>query len=46
MGLLIAIFTLVVFLINFLIKKYVIQRIKRIEKIAQKVSIGDMNADF
>ncbi|MEH2262015.1 c-type heme family protein [Nostoc sp.] len=46
MGLLIAIFALVVFLINFLIKKYVIQRIRRIEKIAQKVSIGDMSADF
>ncbi|MCC5652543.1 DUF3365 domain-containing protein [Nostoc sp. XA013] len=46
MGLLIAIFALIVFLINFLIKKYVIQRIRRIEKIAQKVSIGDMSADF
>ncbi|MEH2140546.1 c-type heme family protein [Nostoc sp.] len=46
MGLLIAIFALVVFLINFLIKKYVIQRIRKIEKIAQKVSIGDMSADF
>ncbi|MCC5631561.1 c-type heme family protein [Nostoc sphaeroides] len=46
MGLLIAIFAIVLFLINFLIKKYVIQRIRRIEKIAQKVSIGDMNADF
>ncbi|MHC5597191.1 MAG: Tll0287-like domain-containing protein [Nostoc sp.] len=46
MGLLIAIFALVVFLINFLIKKYVIQRIRRIEKIAQKVSVGDMSADF
>ncbi|MEH2059173.1 MAG: DUF3365 domain-containing protein [Nostoc sp.] len=46
MGLLIAIFALVVFLINFLITKYVIQRIRRIEKIAQKVSVGDMSADF
>ncbi len=46
MGLLITIFAIVVFLINFLIKKYVIQRIRRIEKIAQKVSIGDMSADF
>ena len=46
MGLLIAIFAFVVFLINFLITKYVIQRIRRIEKIAQKVSIGDMSADF
>ncbi|MEA5602778.1 Tll0287-like domain-containing protein [Nostoc sp. UHCC 0252] len=46
MGLLITIFAIVVFLINFLIKKYVIQRIRKIEKIAQKVSIGDMSADF
>lgn len=46
MGLLIAIFAFVVFLINFLIKKYVIQRIRKIEKIAQKVSVGDMSADF
>ncbi|MEH2049960.1 Tll0287-like domain-containing protein [Nostoc sp.] len=46
MGLLITIFAIVVFLINFLIKKYVIQRIRRIEKIAQKVSVGDMSADF
>ncbi|MEH2353614.1 Tll0287-like domain-containing protein [Nostoc sp.] len=46
MGLLIAIFAIVVFLINFLITKYVIQRIRRIEKIAQKVSVGDMSADF
>lgn len=46
MGLLIAIFTVVLLLINFLIKKTVIQRIKNIEKIAQRVSTGDMNADF
>lgn len=46
MILLITIFAIVVFLINFLITKYVIQRIRRIEKIAQKVSIGDMSADF
>ncbi|WP_427156878.1 c-type heme family protein [Aliinostoc sp. HNIBRCY26] len=46
MGLLIAIFAVVLLLINFLIKKTVIQRIKKIEKIAQKVSTGDMSADF
>jgi HAMP domain-containing protein len=46
MGLLIAIFTIVLLLINFLIKKTVIQRIKNIERIAQKVSTGDMSADF
>ena len=46
MGLLIAIFAIVVFVINVLIKRYVIKRIRRIEKIAQKVSIGDLNANF
>ncbi|BAY11224.1 c-type heme family protein [Calothrix sp. NIES-2098] len=46
MGLLIAIFAVVVILINFLIKKTVIERIKRIEKIAQQVSTGDMEANF
>ncbi|WGV27502.1 Tll0287-like domain-containing protein [Halotia branconii] len=46
MGLLITIFAVVILLINFLIKKTVIQRIRKIEKIAQKVSTGDMSADF
>ncbi|UKP00192.1 c-type heme family protein [Nostoc sp. UHCC 0870] len=46
MGLLIAIFTIVLLIINFLIKKTVIQRIKNIERIAQRVSTGDMTADF
>ncbi len=46
MGLLLAIFAIVILLINFLIKKTVIQRIRNIEKTAQKVSTGDMNADF
>ena len=46
MGLLIAIFAIVVILINFLIKKAVIERIRKIEKTAQKVSTGDMNVNF
>jgi HAMP domain-containing protein len=46
MGLLIAIFAIVIFLLNFLIKKAIIQRIRKMEKIAQQVSIGDMSADF
>lgn len=46
MGLLITIFVIVILLINFLIKKYVIQRIRKMEKIAQKVSIGEMSDDF
>ncbi len=46
MGLLIVIFATVIFLLNFLIKKTIIQRIRKMEKLAQKVSIGDMSADF
>ncbi|MBD2197494.1 MULTISPECIES: c-type heme family protein [Calothrix] len=46
MGLLIVIFAIVVILINFLIKKTVIERIRKIEKTAQKVSTGDMTANF
>jgi HAMP domain-containing protein len=46
MGLLITIFAVVILLINFLIKITVIQRIRKIEKIAQKVSTGDMSVDF
>lgn len=41
-----AIFALIVLLINFLIKKTIIQRIKRISKIAQQVSNGEMSASF
>ncbi|BAY31883.1 sensor protein [Nostoc carneum NIES-2107] len=46
MGLLIVIFAVVIVLINFLIKKTVIERIRRIERIAQKVSTGDMESNF
>jgi HAMP domain-containing protein/type II secretory pathway pseudopilin PulG len=46
MGIVIAVFAIILFIINFLIKKSVIQRIKSIEKIAQKVSTGDMNTNF
>lgn len=46
MGLLIVIFAIVVILINFLIKKTVIERIRKIEKTAQRVSTGDMTANF
>ncbi|WP_026734781.1 c-type heme family protein [Fischerella sp. PCC 9605] len=46
MGLLIAIFAIVVLLLNFLIKKAIIQRIRKMEKIAQRVSTGDMSVDF
>ncbi|WP_017654815.1 Tll0287-like domain-containing protein [Fortiea contorta] len=45
-GILIAVFAVILLLINFLIKKYVVQRIRKIEKIAQQVSTGDMDASF
>ncbi|AFY36196.1 DUF3365 domain-containing protein [Calothrix sp. PCC 7507] len=46
MGILIAVFAVILLLINFLIKRTVIQRIRKIEKIAQKVSTGDTEASF
>ncbi len=45
-GILIFIFTIVIFLINFLLRKTVLERIKKIAKIAQKVSFGEMNVVF
>lgn len=39
-------FAIIVIVINFLIKKTVIQRIRRIENIAQRVSTGDMSVEF
>ncbi|MBR8833273.1 MAG: DUF3365 domain-containing protein [Stigonema ocellatum SAG 48.90 = DSM 106950] len=46
MGLLIVIFFIVILFINFFIKKSVIHRINKIQKIAQEVSIGNMSANF
>ncbi|MGJ5673981.1 MAG: c-type heme family protein [Nostochopsis sp.] len=46
MGLVIAIFAIVILLLNFLIKRAIVQRIKSIEKIAQQVSVGNMSIDF
>ncbi|MFB2772440.1 DUF3365 domain-containing protein [Pelatocladus sp. BLCC-F211] len=46
MGLVIAIFALVILLLNLLIKRAIVQRIKSIEKIAQQVSVGNMSIDF
>lgn len=46
MGIVVAVFAIILFIINFLIKKSVIQRIKVIEKTAQKVSTGDMDTNF
>jgi HAMP domain-containing protein len=39
-------FAIMILLINFLLKGTVIQRIKRISRVAQAVSMGDMDAQF
>ncbi|RUS94197.1 histidine kinase [Dulcicalothrix desertica PCC 7102] len=41
-----AIFTVIILVINLLLKKTVLKRIKRIADVAQQVSVGDMNATF
>ena len=46
LGILIGTFLLIVLLINFLLKRTVIQRIQKIAKTAQAVSRGDLKADF
>jgi len=46
LGILISTFLVVVFLINFLLKRTIIQRVQKIAKTAQAVSRGDMEADF
>lgn len=45
-GVIVTIFFAVILLINFLLRKAVIQRIKNISRTAQAVSIGEMSADF
>ncbi|WP_026734194.1 c-type heme family protein [Fischerella sp. PCC 9605] len=46
MGVLICIFAIILIVINVLLKKAVIQRIKSIANTAQKVSTGNMHVDF
>lgn len=46
MGILISIFAIVVLIINFLLRKAVIQPIKKMAKVAQAVSTGELNYDF
>ncbi|MBW4600911.1 MAG: DUF3365 domain-containing protein [Calothrix sp. FI2-JRJ7] len=41
-----AIFTVIVIIINLLLKKTVLKRIKKIADVAQQVSVGDMDASF
>ncbi|MEO1429823.1 MAG: DUF3365 domain-containing protein [Cyanobacteria bacterium J06633_8] len=45
-GIVVAIFSAVVLLMNLLLKKIVLQRINKISKVAEEVSIGNMDADF
>jgi HAMP domain-containing protein len=40
------IFTAIVIVINWLLSKIVLRRIKRISAVAEQVSVGDMDADF
>lgn len=46
MGILIAIFALVVLCINFALRRTVIQPIKKMSRVAQQVSTGEMGANF
>lgn len=46
MGVVVGIFAIVILAINLLLKKTVIQRIKKIAKTAQRVSVGEMDATF
>lgn len=46
MGILFGIFAIIILLINFLLKRSVIQPIKQMSKVAQRVSTGEMSADF
>ncbi len=45
-GIVAMIFTAVVVIINLLLKRTVLQRIKKIASVAEQVSVGDMNANF
>ena len=46
LGILAATFVVIVFALNFLLKRFVIRRIQKIARTAQAVSRGDMKADF
>ena len=46
MGILAIIFTITLVVMNQLLKKTVLQRIKRIATVAEQVSVGDMDANF
>lgn len=46
LGILAATFIVIVFALNFLLKRFVIRRIQKIARTAQAVSRGDMKADF
>ncbi|AFY56916.1 HAMP domain protein [Rivularia sp. PCC 7116] len=45
-GIVVVIFAVVVLLMNLLLKTTVLQRIKRISKVAEEVSVGNMDANF
>ncbi|MBR8833603.1 MAG: DUF3365 domain-containing protein [Stigonema ocellatum SAG 48.90 = DSM 106950] len=45
-GVMTSIFTTIIIIMNQLLHKTVLQRIKKIAAVAEQVSVGDMNADF
>lgn len=45
-GVIAVIFSAIVFVMNLLLRKTVLQRIKKIATVAEKVSVGDMDASF
>ena len=46
LGILVATFIVIIFALNFLLKRFVIRRIQKIARTAQAVSRGDLKADF
>ena len=46
LGIFIAIFAVVILLVNLWLKQYVVRPLKRITQVAEAVSLGDMGADF
>lgn len=46
MGIVTVIFAIAIYMANFWLKRYVVQPIKRVVRVAEAVSTGDMEADF
>ncbi|NJL61533.1 MAG: DUF3365 domain-containing protein [Methylacidiphilales bacterium] len=46
MGIVTLVFAIAIYMANFWLKRYVVRPIKRVVRVAEAVSTGDMNADF